>query len=137
MIKIRIPINKFWLLVFLVFAGLQYDVRFSLAQSILKDSYEGKAQVTVKNDNYVEDDEFNLSLAKMEEEIKPKILQILESLNKNYLKLKKYQIENLECILKSKQLSISKNKNFKKIQSILVDNFKNLQLKGVEPDRVR
>ena len=64
----------------------------------------------------------------MEEEIKPKILQILESLNKNYLKLKKYQIENLECILKSKQLSISKNKNFKKIQSILVDNFKNLQL---------
>ncbi len=78
--------------------------------------------------NPVEDDEFNLSLAKMEEEIKPKILQILESLNKNYLKLKKYQIENLECILKSKQLSISKNKNFKKIQSILVDNFKNLQL---------
>ena len=45
--------------------------------------------------NPVEDDEFNLSLAKMEEEIKPKILQILESLNKNYLKLKKYQIENL------------------------------------------
>ena len=78
--------------------------------------------------NPVEDDEFNLSLAKMEEEIKPKILQILESLNKNYLKLKKYQIENLECILKSKQHSISKNKNFKKIQSILVDNFKNLQL---------
>jgi len=75
-----------------------------------------------------EDDEFNLSLAKMEEEIKPKILLTLESLNKNYLKLKKYQIENLDCILKSKQLSISKNKNFKKIQSILVDNFKNLQL---------
>ncbi len=78
--------------------------------------------------NPVDDDEFNLSLAKMEEEIKPKILQILESLNKNYSKLKKYQIENLDCILKSKQLSISKNKNFKKIQSILVDNFKNLQL---------
>ena len=64
--------------------------------------------------NPVEDDEFNLSLAKMEEEIKPKILQILESLNKNYLKLKKYQIENLECILKSKQLSISKIKILKK-----------------------
>ena len=30
-------------------------------------------------------------VAKMEEEIKPKILNILESLNKNYLKLKKYQ----------------------------------------------
>ncbi len=76
----------------------------------------------------VDEDEFNVSLAKMEEEIKPKILKILESLKKNYIKLQKYQTEKLECILNSKQLSISKNKNFKKIQSILVDNFKNLQL---------
>ncbi len=75
-----------------------------------------------------EEDEFNLSLAKMEEEIKPKILDLLESLNKNYLKLQKYQKENLECILSGKELSVSKNKNFKKIQLILVDNFKNLQL---------
>ena len=75
-----------------------------------------------------EDDEFNVSLAKMEEEIKPKIINILDSLNKNYLKLKKYQIEKLECLLASKELSVSKKKNFKKIQEILVDNFKNLQL---------
>ena len=75
-----------------------------------------------------EDDEFNVSLAKMEEEIKPKIIKILDSLNKNYLKLKKYQLEKLECLLDSKELSVSKNKNFKKIQQILVDNFKNLQL---------
>ena len=75
-----------------------------------------------------EDDEFNVSLAKMEEEIKPKILTILDSLNKNYSKLQKYQIEKLECLLDSKELSVSKNKNFKKIQEILVDNFKNLQL---------
>ena len=75
-----------------------------------------------------EDDEFNVSLAKMEEEIKPKILNILDSLNKNYYKLQKYQLEKLECLLESKELSVSKNKNFKKIQEILVDNFKNLQL---------
>ncbi len=75
-----------------------------------------------------DDDEFNVSLAKMEEEIKPKIISILESLNKNYSKLQKYQIEKLECLLESKELSVSKNKNFKKIQEILVDNFKNLQL---------
>ena len=78
--------------------------------------------------NTSEDDEFNMSLAKMEEEIKPKIINILDSLNKNYSKLKKYQVEKLECILNSKELSVSKNKNFKKIQEILVDNFKNLQL---------
>ena len=81
-----------------------------------------------KSNEVTEEDEFNLSLAKMEEEIKPKILKLLESLNKNYLKLQKYQKENLECILSGKELSVSKNKNFKKIQTILVDNFKNLQL---------
>ncbi|MDC0369998.1 RNA polymerase sigma factor RpoD [Pelagibacteraceae bacterium] len=83
-------------------------------------SNQGEAQV--------DEDEFNISLAKMEEEIKPKILNILESLNKNYSKLQKYQKEKLECLLESKQLSTSKNKNFKKIQLVLVDNFKNLQL---------
>ena len=60
-----------------------------------------------------EDDEFNISLAKMEEEIKPKIINILESLNKNYQKLQKYQIEKLDCLLSAKELSASKNKNFK------------------------
>jgi len=85
-----------------------------------------KDEETSNNNN--DDDEFNISLAKMEEEIKPKIINILDSLNKNYSKLKKYQLEKLDCLLASKELSISKSKNFKKIQEILVDNFKNLQL---------
>ena len=76
----------------------------------------------------VDDDEFNVSLAKMEEEIRPKIIIIIDTLTQNYTKLQKYQKEKLECLLASKELSVSKNKNFKKIQSTLVDNFKNLQL---------
>jgi RNA polymerase primary sigma factor len=76
----------------------------------------------------VEEDEFNVSLAKMEEEIKPKIIKIIDNLTKDYTKLQKYQREKLDCILAAKELSVSKNKNFKKIQSTLVDNFKNLQL---------
>ncbi len=75
-----------------------------------------------------EDDEFNVSLAKMEEEIKPKIINIIDTLGKNYLKLQKYQREKLNCILAAKDLSVSKNKNFKRIQSVLVENFKSLQL---------
>ncbi len=93
-------------------------------QEVKKDKEEEKKEQEATN----EDDEFNVSLAKMEEEIKPKIIDILESLNKNYSKLKKYQKEKLECLLDAKELSISKNKNFKKIQAVLVDNFKNLQL---------
>jgi len=88
------------------------------------ENFEKKEDTSNNN----EEDEFNVSLAKMEEEIKPKIINILDSLNKNYLKLKKYQVEKLECLLASKELSVSKNKNFKKIQEILVSDFKNLQL---------
>ena len=96
----------------------------------LKKLKDDKKQDTEKKDEASanDEDEFNVSLAKMEEEIKPKIINILDSLNKNYLKLQKYQTEKLECLLASKELSVSKNKNFKKIQEILVDNFKNLQL---------
>ena len=81
------------------------------------------------NEEYVDqNDEFNVSLAAMEEEIKPKVISLIQNLSKNYSKLKKYQIEKLDCILNSKELSVSKNKNLKKIQSILVEDFKNLQL---------
>jgi len=94
--------------------------------SKIKDSEENKKD---ENNEYAdEDDEFSVTLAAMEEEIKPKILELIQSLSKNYTKLKKYQVEKLNCILNSKELSVSKNKNLKKIQLILVRDFKNLQL---------
>ena len=60
---------------------------------------------------YDEEDEFNVSLAAMEEEIKPRVTKIIENLSKYYAKLKKYQIEKLNCLLNGKELSISKNKD--------------------------
>jgi len=98
-----------------------------------KDDKEPKTKNSEENkksdNNYAEEeDEFNVSLAAMEEEIKPKIIELIQSLSKNYAKLKKYQIEKLNCILNAKELSVSKNKNLKKIQLILVEDFKNLQL---------
>ena len=103
---------------------LKVDKKAKSKKNKIKIEDAEKKEENTNND----DDEFNVSLAKMEEEIKPKIISILDSLNKNYSKLQKYQIEKLECLLASKELSVSKNKNFKKIQEILVDNFKNLQL---------
>ena len=106
------------------------DLKINKKLKSKKDKDKEKTEDSEKKDENTnaEEDEFNVSLAKMEEEIKPKIITILDSLNKNYSKLQKYQIEKLECLLASKELSVSKNKNFKKIQEILVDNFKNLQL---------
>ena len=55
-----------------------------------KNEEEKKDENTSAN----EEDEFNVSLAKMEEEIKPKIINILDFLNKNYSKLKNIRLKN-------------------------------------------
>ena len=78
--------------------------------------------------NNSEDDEFNPTLAAMETEIKPKVLQTVYNLTKEYNKLIKYQKEKLECILHSNQFSPSKEKNYKKIVEDILENIKTLQL---------
>ena len=74
------------------------------------------------------DDEFNPTLAAMENEIKPKVLQTVHNLTKEYNKLIKYQKEKLECLLNSKMFSPSKDKNYKNIVDSILNNIKSLQL---------
>ena len=75
-----------------------------------------------------EDDEFNPTLAAMETEIKPKVLQTVHNLTKDYNKLLKYQKEKIDCVLNSKKLTSSKEKNYKKIVEDILENIKTLQL---------
>ena len=60
------------------------------------------------------EDEFNPTLAAMETEIKPKVLQTISNLNKEYNKLIKYQKEKLQCILNSTNFSPIKRKKLPK-----------------------
>ncbi len=80
------------------------------------------------NSNNSEDDEFNPTLAAMEIEIKPKVLQTVHKLTKEYNKLIKYQKEKLEFVLNSKQFSTSKEKNYNKIVADILENIKSLQI---------
>ena len=52
-----------------------------------------------ENSNDESDDDFNPTLAAMESEIKPKVLQTVHILTKEYRKLIKYQKEKLDCVL--------------------------------------
>jgi len=76
----------------------------------------------------VEEDEFNPTLAAMETEIKPKVLQTVHILTKEYNKLIKYQNEKLDCVLQSKKFSPTKEKGYKKIVDDILDHIKSLQL---------
>ena len=91
-------------------------------------SKQKKSEDDQNSEDTVEDDEFNPTLAAMETEIKPKILQTIHNLTKEYNKLIKYQKEKLECVLNSKKLTSSKEKNYKKIVEDILDNIKSLQL---------
>ncbi len=85
---------------------------------------DAKQENVTKND----DDEFNPTLAAMESEIKPKVLQTVSNLTKEYNKLIKYQKEKLDCVLKSITFSSSKEKNHKRIVDDILENIKSLQL---------
>ncbi len=75
-----------------------------------------------------EEDEFNPTLAAMESEIKPKVLETVSKLTKDYSKLIKYQKEKLDCVLNSSDFTNSKEKSYQKIVSEILENIKSLQL---------
>ena len=91
-------------------------------EKILKD---GKNEQTQQE---AEEDEFNPTLAAMESEIKPKILETVSKLTKDYSKLIKYQKEKLDCVLNSIEFTNSKEKSYQKIVSEILENIKSLQL---------
>ena len=85
-----------------------------------------------KHQEYIEEDEFNLSLAAMEEEIKPQVISTINILCKDYEKLIKFQKDKLSCALNAQQFSHSKEKNYQKIQNNIINKIKTLQLNSSE-----
>jgi RNA polymerase primary sigma factor len=75
-----------------------------------------------------DDEEFNPTLAAMESEIKPKVLDTVNVLTKDYNKLIKYQNEKLDHILNSKNFSPAKEKTYEKVVENIIKNIKSLQL---------
>tara|TARA_B100000029_G_scaffold312732_1_gene305183 strand:+ start:2425 stop:4242 length:1818 start_codon:yes stop_codon:yes gene_type:complete len=87
-----------------------------------------KSEENQVEESDAQDDEFNPTLAAMETEIKPKVLQTINNLTKDYNKLLKYQKEKLISELNSISFSKSKEKNYTKIVEGILKNIKSLQL---------
>ena len=87
-----------------------------------------KSENNTENNNEDSDDEFNPTLAAMENEIKPKVLHTVANLSRDYNKLIKYQKEKLERLLSAKIFSPTKEKSYQKIVSDILENIKSLQL---------
>ena len=94
-------------------------------KTISESGEETKEETENQEEN---EDEFNPTLAAMETEIKPKVLQTVFNLTKDYNKLIKYQKEKLQYVLNSKNFSQIKEKSYEKIVNVILENIKSLQL---------
>lgn len=92
-----------------------------------------KDQNEEKNTEVADDDEdeYNISLASLEIELKPKILKTFANISKNYKKLIAYQNESLESILSGEKFSDSKKKNYEKIKKEIMEEMLGLQFNQV------
>ena len=96
-----------------------------------KDSDKKNDENTSKENKEQEDadgDEFNLSLAAMEEEIKPQVIFTIDTLCKEYTKLIKSQNDKLNCALNAKDFSKEREKSYQKTQTNIIKKIKTLQL---------
>ena len=64
----------------------------------------------------------------MESEIKPKVLETVNNLTKNYSKLIKHQKDKLNGILNNIKYSPAKEKNYQKLVNEILESIKTLQL---------
>ena len=91
-----------------------------------------------KNEDKLEQDEFNPSLAAMEEEVKPHILLTINILCKEYTKLIKLQNDKLNCALNAQVYTRAKEKSYQTLQESIVKKIKTLQLNaGVLEDLLK
>ena len=98
-----------------------------------KESKNKKEEETTKTETETvdDDDEYNISLASLEIELKPKILETFKNISKNYRKLIAYQNESLDCILSGQKFTDSKKKNYEKIKKEIMVEMLGLQFNQV------
>ena len=98
-------------------------------KKITSNDNKKKEDTEVNTDQVNEnEDEFNPTLAAMEDEIKPRVLETIAKLTKLYNKLLKYQKEKLDKALNLGNFSSAKEKSYKKIVDEILEKIKSLQL---------
>ncbi len=82
------------------------------------------------SDDYDDEDDMenNMSLAAMEAELKPKVVETFDMVATNYKKLRKLQDQLVEKAMKNEQLSSAQEKRYKALKDEIVAEIKSLSL---------
>ena len=74
------------------------------------------------------EDDNSMSLAAMEAELKPKVLETFDTIAADYKKLRKLQDQKVELALKGEELASAQDKKYQKLTSDLIEEVKSLSL---------
>jgi len=106
-----------------------------LNQEDLEKTGKDKTEEKTNNENQqdksqpsVEEDEFNPTLAAMEEEIRPQVISTINNLCKEYTKLIKFQNDKLNCALNAQDYSKVRERSYIKLQESIIKKIKTLPL---------
>ncbi|MEP1209337.1 MAG: RNA polymerase sigma factor RpoD [Rhizobiaceae bacterium] len=89
---------------------------------------ESGEDTSTDDDDDDEDDEAALSLAAMEAELKPKVLEIFDSIAGNYKKLRRLQDQYVEKRMTNDKLSPSQDRRLKQLKEEIIESVKSLML---------
>ena len=98
-----------------------------LKKDLVEEETDGLSEDT-KNKTPLEEDEFNPTLAAMEEEIKPQVISTFNDLCIDYTKLIKFQNIKLNYALNAQEFSRAKERSYQKVQESIIKKIKTLQL---------
>ncbi len=76
----------------------------------------------------LDDDENAMSLAAMEAELKPRVIETFEKIAANYKKLRRLQDQDIENQLNNERLSPAQERKYKKLKDEIVTDVKSLRL---------
>jgi len=89
---------------------------------------DGEDEEASNEDDDDDDMENSLSLAAMEAELKPQVLETFDLVASNYKKLRRLQDQQVEKALKNEDLSTSQHRRYKQLKDEIVVEVKSLQL---------
>jgi RNA polymerase primary sigma factor len=89
---------------------------------------EGKAAAIADSDMDEDDFEGSMSLAAIEAELKPKVLETFDKIADTYKRLRRLQEQDIENRLKNESLSLSQERKYKKLKEEIIAEVKSLLL---------
>ncbi|MHA1539877.1 MAG: RNA polymerase sigma factor region1.1 domain-containing protein, partial [Alphaproteobacteria bacterium] len=100
-----------------------------------KEGEEGEAKEGEEededDDDFDDDEDVNVSLAAMEEELKPAILEVFDNISKTYGELSRIQEKRLDTLGKGKEITAKTEKKYIELRDDLVTLVKQVRLNGL------